>query len=151
MSAQNSETAASKRKNHNLDELWGECIGEGWAAIPKILMDNQSKLKINSTEMCIIMHLIYHQWEKNKPSFPSKKMIAEKIGVTIKTIQANTRSLECKKLIKREARKTADGGFGSNYYHLNGLREALDKIYKEEQATNASGRKLRRGKAEDDL
>ena len=58
----------------------------------------------------------------SRPPFPSKRDLADRIGVkSTKTIQNNIRQLEDAGLIRREQRKTASGDWKRNICHFDGL------------------------------
>lgn len=71
--------------------------------------------------MNIVLQLLDYWIDPVRKPFPSKKDLAQRIGVTPKTIQNNIRELEKAGLIQRELRKTAAGDWNSNVYHLDGL------------------------------
>jgi hypothetical protein len=89
--------------------------------VPSILIQAQRRLGINPTQMNIIIQLLDYWREPARKPFPSKKDLANRIGVTAKTIQNNIRELERASLVQRELRKTAAGDWNSNIYHLDGL------------------------------
>lgn len=60
--------------------------------------------------------------------FPSKKRLAERLGVSDKTVQRAMKRLEDEGLIKRERRSHASGGQASNRYDLSPLVEKLKPI-----------------------
>jgi predicted transcriptional regulator len=72
-------------------------------------------------QMNIIVQLLDYFFEPSRKPFPTKRELANRIGVTEKTIQINIRALEKAGLIRREMRRTAAGDWNSNIYHLDGL------------------------------
>ena len=119
----NKKTASSQKR------IWGETIlRHGYTGIPVVLIKAQRRLGITPLQMNIIIQLLSYWHDPDRPPFPSKKELADRIGVTSKTIQNNIRALENVDLIKREQRKTASGDWKSNIYHLDGLVEQIRKI-----------------------
>lgn len=117
------------RKPSSTETIWGkEVIRHGYAGIPSILIRGQRRLGINPTQMNIILQLLEYWVEPTRKPFPSKKDIADRIGISAKTVQINIRELEKAELIKRELRRTAAGDWNSNIYHLDGLIEKVRKL-----------------------
>ncbi len=100
----------------------------GYTGISLVLIKAHRRLGITPLQMNIIIQLLSYWHDPDRPPFPSKKELADRIGVTSKTIQNNIRALENVGLIKREQRKTASGDWKSNIYHLDGLVEQIRKI-----------------------
>ncbi|MEO1660096.1 MAG: helix-turn-helix domain-containing protein [Pseudomonadota bacterium] len=114
--------ADSKKRISSTEKIWGKPVtGHGYAAVPSILLKSQRRLGINATQMNIIIQLLEYWYDPTRPPFPTKKQLAERMGVHPKTIQLNIRELEQAGYIKREKQKTASGDWGSNIYHLGGL------------------------------
>ncbi|MDW3150601.1 helix-turn-helix domain-containing protein, partial [Vibrio sp. 2132-1] len=79
---------AQEIKPQELSKRWGkEVINEGWTAIPNTLIERQQALKLNPTEMNILLVLLKYWWEDNKSPFPSKKTIADYINRDISTVR----------------------------------------------------------------
>jgi len=83
-------------------------------------------------------------WDPQRRPFPSKKELAERIGVTPKTIQTNMRQLENAGLIEREKRRTAAGDWNSNIYHLDGLVSKIKSFEPEFTAARKKRKELQR-------
>jgi predicted transcriptional regulator len=92
------------------------------------LIRGQRRLGINTTQMNIILQLLEYWVDPARKPFPTKKDIANRIGVTDKTVQTNIRELEKAGLVRRETRRTAAGDYNSNIYHLDGLIERVKKL-----------------------
>ena len=113
---------AAARKPSSTEKIWGKAVcGYGYTGIPSILVEAQRRLGINAIQMNIIFQLLDYWREPARRPFPSKRDLANRIGVSAKTIQNNIRELENAGLIMRELRKTAAGDWNSNIYHLDGL------------------------------
>lgn len=94
-------------------------------------------------QMNIIIHLLDYWFEPTRKPFPMKAELANRIGVTEKTIQNNIRALEKAGLIRRQMRKTAAGDWNSNIYHLDGLIakvRALEPEFAEEKKKRKEAR-----------
>lgn len=118
-------------QKHETDQLkvnekkWSKpLMNAGWTAIPSIIIERQLALGLDAVDINIILHLASYWWtEENKPH-PSKKTIANAIGIDPRTVQRRIASLEKGGLIRREERRIFGKGSKTNLYHLDGLIEA---------------------------
>jgi DNA-binding transcriptional regulator YhcF (GntR family) len=110
------------RKPNRNDEKWTPALMRaGYTSIPNIIFERQQALGLDPLDINILLHIASKWWEpKNKP-FPSKRLIANAIGVDPRTVQRHIARLEHGKLIRREARRTSRTGSNTNIYHLDGL------------------------------
>lgn len=135
----------ASKKASSTERIWGKAVYKhGYAGIPSILIQAQQRLGINSMQMNIIIQLLDYWFEPSRKPFPMKKELANRIGVTEKTIQNNIRALEQAGLIQRQMRKTAAGDWNSNIYHLDGL---LAKVQALEPEFAAEKKKRKEAKA----
>lgn len=123
-------------ENHSvIDEYWGkDAIAFGWTAIPNSLLMLQGRLKIGSTEMCILMHIMMHQWPEHgdAPAYPSMNTIALRMGVTKRTIQRGVSKLESLGLLEKNATSRNDFiTHGRNLFFTESLKRELNKKSKE--------------------
>lgn len=117
------KTAASQ------DRIWGKAvIANGYAGIPSILIQAQSRLGLTAMQFNILIQLLDYYRDPDRAPFPSRAELGRRIGVKPKTIQTHMRQLEQAGLVRREMRKTAAGDWASNIYHLDGLIERVRKL-----------------------
>ena len=118
-----------KKKPSSTERIWGSAVyGHGYTGIPSILIQGQRRLGITPTQMNIIIQLLDYWREPSRKPFPTKADLAERLGVTDKTIQNNIRELEKAGLVQREQRRTAAGDWNSNIYHLDGLVQKIQAL-----------------------
>lgn len=104
------------------ERIWGKAVRNyGYAGIPSIMIQGQRRLGVTPLQMNILIQLLDYFYDPTRHPFPRKSEIADRLGVTSKTIQTNIRALEKAGLIHREIRKKAAGDYDSNVYHLDGL------------------------------
>ncbi|SDQ29079.1 helix-turn-helix domain-containing protein [Pseudovibrio sp. Tun.PSC04-5.I4] len=142
-------TAGTKsKKQSSTERIWGKDVcSHGYAGVPSILIRCQQRLGLNPTQMNIILQLLNYWHDPRRKPFPRKKELADRIGVTPKTIQNNIRALEVAGLIRREQQKTAAGDWGSNIYHLDGLVEKV-KSFEPEFTKERDERKAKKEELE---
>lgn len=122
---------AKKAKDEEkvLNQKWGEeTMRANYTVVPSALLKGQARLRINATELALLIHLMDHWWQADKMPWPSKKTLAERLGVGSKTIQRAMAHLEEEGLITRVARYHKTGGRTSNEYDLSPLVERLKPI-----------------------
>ncbi len=101
-----------------------ELMAAGWTVIPSIILEKQSALGLTSTDVNVLLQLAKHWWYKEQPPRPSKKTIADCMGVSPSTVQRAITRLQAAGFIERETRTNTAGGQTANRYHFDGLIEA---------------------------
>jgi hypothetical protein len=94
----------------------------GWTVIPSVILDRQQALGLDPTDVNILLHLAKYWWEKERLPYPSKKAIAECMGVSESTVQRRIASMEAGGLIERVYRFSGKHkGQQTNAYDFAGL------------------------------
>jgi hypothetical protein len=129
----------------NFENIWGKKVkAHGYAAIPTILIRSQHRLGVNSTQFCLLIHLLDLYWSKDRPPFPTKQQLADRVGIKMSSIKPNMKALEKAGLIQRVQHKTSSGDWGANTYHLDGLIakiQALEPEFADEKKKRVAERK----------
>ncbi len=124
--------------------IWGDkVISHGYTAVPNVMIRSQHRLGVNQTQMMILIQLLSYWFDKERVPFPSKKELADRLGLRPKTIQDNMKALETAGFVRREQIKTSYGDWGSNRYHLDGLVKrikALEPDYEAEKEARKQAR-----------
>lgn len=122
----------------------------GYTLLPSVILERQRALGLDAVDINIILHLARHWWYSENLPYPSKKTIAECMGINTSTVQRRIRALEAGGLIARKARYHQKGGQLSNYYDFEGLiREATPYAKelieeREERRNQAAARRTRK-------
>lgn len=88
-----------------LDKKWGKgTMGVGYTVLPVALLRGQARLKIGINELAVLVHLIDHWWKPEGMPYPKKQTIAERLGVSQKTVQRAIVNLEREGLLLRNPR-----------------------------------------------
>lgn len=84
-------------------EKWQGAVtqGSGFVAVPMALLRLQSKYGLTPTELLVLINLLAHWWQPDRPVFPRSTTIAKRMGVDTRTVQRATKSLEEKGLLER--------------------------------------------------
>jgi predicted transcriptional regulator len=123
------KTNRTKNPKSSTERIFGaKVMSHGYTALPNILLRSQKRLGINTTQFNIIAQLLSYWIDPARPPFPSKRDLAQRIGVTPQTLRINIAALEERGFVLREQWKTSAGDFGSNRYHLDGLIRKLKEL-----------------------
>ncbi|HUP61074.1 MAG TPA: winged helix-turn-helix transcriptional regulator [Thermoanaerobaculia bacterium] len=135
------------------EEKWTPTLMEaGWTVIPSIILERQRGLGLDAIDVNILMQLAMHWWFSDNPPRPSKRTIAERMGIDVSTVRKRIARMEGDGLIRREKRYSGKTGRQeSNNYHFDGLiasatpyaQEALE-TRKKRDAEDAERRTRRR-------
>ena len=128
-------TAQAKKAEQHIkanEKKWGKALMQsGWTAFPSVIIEKQHALGLTAMDINIILYLSTHWWEAERKPYPSKKTIAQALGVTSRTIQKRIAALEQIGFIKREYRPHETKGNDTNKYDLSGLIDAITPFAEE--------------------
>src|SRR5262249_14240099 len=107
-----------------LERRWGqELIQAGWLGLPSVFLQRQNAFQLDPLDLNIGLQIADHWWEPDNHPYPSKRSLAERIGVDARTIQRRIARMEHDGLIERVPRRSAHGGNKTNIYRLTPLIE----------------------------
>jgi predicted transcriptional regulator len=136
---------ASATSKSVMEERWGKnVIRAGYTVVPSIILRAQARLHINAVELAVLLHLLDHWWDNAEMPFPSKKRVADRLGVSTKTVQRAIVALEKEGLVRRVTRSNGNGGQASNLYDLQPLIDRIRPIADEDLEARRKAAELRR-------
>lgn len=138
-----SEAAEGESLKQNEKKWSKELMEAGWTVIPNVILDRQKAFGFDALDINILMHLAAYWWHPANKPHPSKKTIADAIGVDPRTVQRHIARLEAAGFIKREQRRISKVGSKSNIYHLDGLIEKAKPYAKEMVAVKQAKMELK--------
>ena len=148
------KTVTMKEQGERLrrnEAKWGTTlIAAGWTAFPSVILERQRGLGLDPLDVNIILQLAKYWWHPDNPPHPSKRAIAECIGVDASTVRRRIQALEAAGFVQRIVRRGQDGRRLSNIYRLDGLiQEATPSAQEAFEArakakTEAAGRRTRK-------
>lgn len=137
--------APEKKKGGKLEDKWGKTIvAVGYTMIPNILIQRQRTLGLTPTHVNILLQLLMYWWEDDNLPHPTKKRLAESMGLSESTVQRNLRQMEQMGFLKRIFRKQEKNRNLSNQYDLSLLRHLLEPQAEEEFQLRKAQRDSRR-------
>ncbi len=66
---------------------WRTSLDMGWTVIPSALLRGLPRLHLGATDLATLICLIDYWWAPESAPWPSKRALAERLGVSQKTIQ----------------------------------------------------------------
>ena len=98
----------------------------GFTAVPDVLIRSQSHLNLSANEMVVILNLLLHWWEGDGQwPYPRLSTIANRMGVTRRTVERAILSLESKGLLMRLEGEFSPDGLTVRRFDLSGLVSEL--------------------------
>jgi len=123
--------ANEDRPTTQLVSKWGkEVLDSGFVLVPTLLLKHQKEIDLDSNEVVVLMNLLASWWEPDKKPFPRSTTIAQRMGVTTRTVQRCLSKLEKKQLISRirEQISTKKGPQIRTSYDMSGIVVAMKKL-----------------------
>lgn len=134
-----------KEANRASEDKWGKkVIAIGFCIVPSLLLRAQNRLGLNSTQLAILLQLCDFWWDRERKPYPSKKILAERLGLSPRQVQRCIADLEKASLVKRVQRHASHGGKTTNSYDLSGLVERLNALEPDFRKTEEDAKKARR-------
>lgn len=128
-SGEEGEAGPRKESRRSLEAKWGEAVVKaGWTAVPSILLEEQAALELKPIDLAVLIHLIHHWWDADRPPWPRKELIALRLRVDESAVQRSVRRMEGLGLVARSSKTDRDGWTTSNYYDLSGLVSRLQEL-----------------------
>lgn len=102
----------------------------GWLTFPEVFLEHQHTLGLDATDINILLHLARYWWVAGNLPHPSKRTIAERMGVDVGTVRRRIAKMEKKGLVERKARYGTDDRQEANDYDFAGLIKAATPLAK---------------------
>lgn len=117
------------------EEKWGPAVMKlGFCIVPSLLLRAQRRLKLNPTQLAVLMQLCDYWWDSARKPFPSKESLAQRLGLSARQVQRHIADLEQAGLVTRIERRGSNGGKLTNTYDLSGLVSRLQELEPEFKA-----------------
>lgn len=133
----------AERENQSRKKWGADVWSIGYTQIPSLLFRAQNRLGLSSSQLNVILHLCEHWWSADRRPYPSKSVIANRIGIDPKQVQRILSDLEKRGYIKRNSRYNGRAQT-SNEFDLSGLARALKKLVGEFKRADDTARETKR-------
>jgi hypothetical protein len=108
-----------------LKDKWGRALEGGFQLIPNVLIRAQKRLGLDAVDVVVLLNLNLHWWGATNLPFPRPAMIANRMGVSKRTVERRLHRLAKNGFIQRLPPVNAGGGIKVRPYRLSGLVEKL--------------------------
>jgi hypothetical protein len=105
---------------------WGDARFAGFQSIPDVLFIKQQALGLDPIDLVVLLNLTLFWWFRDQPPFPRSNIIAQRMGVSARTVQRVFKKLERLGYIRRGHWRDSEGNVKPAVY-LDGLLDALGK------------------------
>jgi predicted transcriptional regulator len=108
-----------------IKEKWQGAVtsSSGFVAIPVALLRLQTHLKLSATDMVVLANFLAHWWDPDRSVYPRSSTIAQRMGVTKRTVQRSTN-----KMLKRGLIERRFGDDGRRSFQFRPLAERLSRM-----------------------
>jgi predicted transcriptional regulator len=121
-----------ERLRRNVEKWTQPLMDAGWTVFPSVLLERQRAFGLDAIDVNILLQLARYWWYADNPPHPTKKTIAECLGVDVSTVRKRIAAMEKDGLISRQKRFHAKhGGQQANSYHFDGLIESAKPFAEE--------------------
>lgn len=125
------KTEEQERLRRNEEKWTATLMAAGWTVIPTVILERQQALGLDAVDINIILHLARHWWYSDQPPYPTKKTIAECMGIDESTVRRRIAAMEKEGIIRRKPRFDPKYGQRANEYHFDGLIEGAKPFAEE--------------------
>jgi DNA-binding transcriptional ArsR family regulator len=134
MMAENLEPAAvPSRAQSTAEAKWGSALDAGFQSVPNVLIQSHRKLGLDPLDVLILLNLNMHWWTATDLPFPRASLLAERIGITRRTIERRLVKLQKAKLIERLPTEYR-GNSTIRRFRMTGLVNELTRLAQESVA-----------------
>src|ERR1051325_6644052 len=109
---------------------WGRVMGGGFQVVPNQLLRFQRTLGLSSLQVVILLNLCMHWWKKEDLPFITAYHIAQRTGMSRRTVERELRKLRAIGYIKKTKLQGSKdiNGEARTAYDLSGLVLALESV-----------------------
>lgn len=87
-------TSAQDRTTYKAEAKWGaEIMAKGFTIVPNIFLSQQHVLGLSSPQCLLLLHLMTYWWEPERNPFPSKAILAQRMGLSERQVQRHISDL----------------------------------------------------------
>jgi predicted transcriptional regulator len=124
MMASSDEKGENNSGKQLLADKWPDVVttDSGFVAVPAALLRLQARLGLSATDLVVLTNLLLHWWEPSRGVYPRTTVIADRMGVTKRTVQRSLEKLIRSRMIERTLQ--ADG---KRVFQFSGLVQRLQQ------------------------
>ncbi len=100
---------------------WGGALAMGFAVVPGALIRGQAKHGLDAVDLAVLLNIIMHWWTPGDWPYPQPRVLANRIGVSIRTVERRLESLEARGFLVRLPTEKSAQGLARRRIDLTGL------------------------------
>jgi hypothetical protein len=108
-------------------DKWGSALNAGFLVIPSVLIRAQSQLALDALDCMILLNLNLHWWQKGSLPYPAPALIAQRMGVSRRTVERRLFRLQKAGWVKRLPAEGTNGQPKVRKYDLSGMVQRLQE------------------------
>jgi hypothetical protein len=105
---------------------WGRALDAGFQIIPNVLIRAQTKLDLDPLDLAILLNIGLHWWTPHDLPYPRTSVIANRVGVSMRTVERRLEKMQASGLIVRHPPEKTKDGLSVRWFDLRGLVERLE-------------------------
>lgn len=122
------DNQTEERDGLSAREKFGSAIDGGFQAVPDVLLKHQNKLGLSPVDVVILLNIMMHWWNAHDKPYPRLVTIAQRIGVTPRTVERRISRMEKAKLLRRLPAEKKEKGLSVRRFDLGGIVSRLQLI-----------------------
>jgi DNA-binding MarR family transcriptional regulator len=107
---------------------WGSAVDAGFQIVPNVLLRGQAKLGLDPLDLVIILNITLHWWQPGDLPFPQPRVIANRTGVSIRTVERRLEALQERGFLERLAPEKSRSKLRQRRIDLSGLVKKLQEF-----------------------
>jgi hypothetical protein len=139
-------TAPHTRRNRRVgvaETKWGAAISggpNGYQLVPDVLLRKQTDLKLDATDIVILLNICMHWWESEPSKMPHPRpvTIAKRMGISTRTVERHIARLGDLGLMEWMSQEPRADAPSVRRFDLEGLRSTLERLAYESSGEEAS-------------
>ncbi len=118
-----------KKPRRRPEDKWTKgLITLGFCTLPSILFWAQGRLKLSTEQFTVLLQLADFWWDAGEPPYPTKEMLAGRMGMGARQVQRHLTALEKRGFVKRVPRYRGPKNQIANGYRMDGLVRKLVEL-----------------------
>lgn len=115
--------------DNTVSEKWGEAAVDGFQALPHAFFTHYAALGLSPSGFVVLVHLLDYWWLSDKLPYIGTKRLADKTGMSQRTVQRSLQELEQIGFAVRQRDKAT----GRTLYQFDGLVARLNLLVRQEK------------------
>lgn len=124
-----SEVLAEVGARHAVAKWSAPVMARGFTIVPNLLLSHQHALGLSSLHCMLLIHLNAYWWESGRNPYPSKNVLAQRMGISDRQVQRYVSDLVRAGFLRRHQENIrGKGGRMIVSFDLSGLVEKLKAV-----------------------